>query len=150
MKELLYAILTDMALSVFDDRAAPPDDEQLGSALGRTSRLWSRLINELQEQYGPFTLRCHFSGPAFGWSLRLVQPKRVFIYLTPRTGQFLASLALGERAVSAARNGDAPGDVLSLLDAAPRYAEGRGVRVTVKTVDALRKVRALAALKAMK
>lgn len=57
---------------------------------------------------------------------------------------------LGEKAAQAAHEMDLPDSVLPLIDAAPRYAEGRGIRLPVVTGDDLAAVRALAALKMAK
>jgi hypothetical protein len=46
----------------------------------------------------------------------------------------LVSFALGERAVTAARAKKLAAAVLDVIDASPRYAEGRGVRFEVKSV----------------
>jgi hypothetical protein len=46
--------------------------------------------------------------------------------MTPQKGRFLASFALGEKAVLAARAAGLPAALLAAVDAAPRYAEGRG------------------------
>jgi hypothetical protein len=37
--------------------------------------------------------------------------------------------------------------MLSLIEAAPRYAEGRGVRIPVRTAKDVKSIRALAAIK---
>ena len=56
-------------------------------------------------------------------------------------------IVVGEKAAAAARQRGARKRVLALIDAAPRYAEGRGVRVPVTSREALRAVEELAALK---
>jgi hypothetical protein len=66
-------------------------------------------------------------------TLRLKQPARVLVYLTPSHSCFLASFVLGERACRAIREAGIPGGILALIDAAPKYAEGRGVRIPVHT-----------------
>jgi hypothetical protein len=53
--------------------------------------------------------------------------------MTPQIGKFLVSFALGERAVAAAKLGKLPPTLLEAIDAAPRYAEGRGVRIEVSS-----------------
>jgi hypothetical protein len=67
--------------------------------------------------------------------------------LTPSEGQFLASFALGERAVTAAHAAGLAASVLETIDSAPRYAEGRGVRLEVRGPDEVADVLHLAALK---
>jgi hypothetical protein len=69
------------------------------------------------------------------------------VYLTPRRGHFLASCALGEKASTAAKQASLPAPILSIIDDAPKYAEGRGVRIPVRTARDLAGVVTLAAIK---
>ena len=59
----------------------------------------------------------------------------------------LLGVVLGEKAAKAARADRLPEAVLRLVDEAPRYGEGRGVRMTVSTPADLQTALALAALK---
>ncbi len=137
-----------MALSVFDDKACPPTEQTLAVALGRASGLWVQLKDDLQAAHGPLAEEWSFAGKAFGWSFRLKEKKRVLVYMTPCRGHFLASFALGEKACLAARAASLPSAILELIDAAPKYAEGRGVRIPVRSARDLAHVETLAALKA--
>jgi hypothetical protein len=134
-----------MALSAFDDKAHPPTEKEVGAALGRARAAWDALrtdrsLEGLREEWG-------FTSKASGWGLRVRDDKRVIVYMTPQEGRFLASLALGEKAVTAARAAGLPAGLLAAIDAAPRYAEGRGLRVEVR---ALRDARAIARLAGIK
>lgn len=62
----------------------------------------------------------------------MLHRQRVILYMTPQKDQFLVSLALGERAVAAAHAAKLAPSVLQVVDAAPRYAEGRAVRLCVR------------------
>ena len=134
-----------MALSAFDDKAHPPSPADLDAMLGRAAALWRRLVDEVQLAHGPLEELWNFAGPKFGWSLRLKDRKRVVVYLTPVQGHFLVGLVLGERAVAAAQASDLAPAVLRQIDEARRYAEGRGVRLAVRTgaelADVLRLVK---------
>lgn len=136
-----------MALSAFEDEAASPGDGALAAVLGTTSRLWERLRHDLEQSYGPLTGEWNFSGKAYGWSFRLKQKKRTLVYLTPCRAHFLASFALGEKACRAAHAAGLPAPVLALIDDAPKYAEGRGVRIPVRTSRDLESVKTVAAIK---
>ena len=136
-----------MALSAFDDKTSPPGDRALEEMLGRTSHLWTRLKNELQEAHGPLIENWNFSGKAYGWSFRLKQKKRTIVYMTPCRAYFLASFALGEKACRAARAAKDSAQVLAIIDAAPKYAEGRGVRIPVRSRHDLDTVESLVAIK---
>jgi hypothetical protein len=67
--------------------------------------------------------------------------------MTPCRSYFLVSFALGERAIAAARERDLPAAVRQAIDAAPRFAEGRGVRFEVRGLDEIAPFVALAGVK---
>jgi len=136
-----------MALSAFDDKNLRPGLRDLTRVLGETAVLWRRLISYMTKTYPPITEEWNFSGAKFGWSLRLKNRDRIVLYLTPRADHFLVGVVLGEKAVSAARDRKLPRSVLALIDRALRYAEGRGIRVTIAPGDDLAPVRHLAALR---
>jgi hypothetical protein len=136
-----------MALSAFDDKAAPPGDRALAQTLGRASTLWTELASGLRATYGPLVEEWNFSGKAYGWSFRLKLKKRTIVYMTPCRGYFLAGFALGEKACLAARSAGLTAAVMEIVSKAPKYAEGRGVRIPVRTRKDVDCVEKLAALK---
>ena len=136
-----------MALSAFDDRERPPDDDELHAVLGRASGIWNELVEHLVEVYSPVTREWTFSGKKWGWALAMKRKKRAIVYLTPCARHFLAGFALGEKAVQAAHAGGLPASVLECIDNAPRYAEGRGVRFELRTKKDLEAVKQVAAVK---
>jgi hypothetical protein len=136
-----------MTLSAFDDKSSPPRDRALEATLGRTHSLWARLKNDLQAAYGPLIEEWAFSGKSFGWSFRLKQNKRTIVYMTPCRAHFLASFALGEKACRAAHAAGLAAPVLAAIDGAPKYPEGRGVRIPVRSRRDLDTVESLAAIK---
>lgn len=125
---------------------SPPADRELAAALGETDLLWRRFIRQMRVSHGPLVDEWSFS-KSFGWTLRLKQPKRVLVYLTPGQGHFLASFALGEKACAAIREAGVPDAIMAVVEAAPKYAEGRGVRIPVRTATDLEGVLAIAAIK---
>ena len=136
-----------MAFSFFDDKEHQPKDCDLVEALAETQRYWDDLKSILVENFQPLSADWGFSGKKWGWSLRIKQKARTILYMTPRGGNFVVGFALGRKAVDAAHATDLPRSVLELIDAAPKYAEGRGVRLEVRTEDDLRSVVRLADVK---
>lgn len=136
-----------MALSCFDDRSSQPGSEDLRRALGEASSLWVSLIDHVKREHPPITEEWAFAGASFGWSLRLIQKKRRVLYLIPQRGAFLVGVVLGEKAVAAAMASRLPKKIKEELQAAKKYAEGRGIRVKVESEDDLGAMKALAALK---
>lgn len=136
-----------MALSVFDDRATPPTEQTLAQALGRAAKAWALVKEQVGRLCVPLREEWAFAGAKFGWSLRLKRADRVIVYMTPCRGQFLASFVLGEKACVAAREAGLPASILALIVEARKYAEGRGVRIPVKTARDASAVGKLAAIK---
>ena len=136
-----------MALSAFDDKSREPLPEELDEVLGRAGARWRELVEHLAAEYEPLGADWTFAGANWGWSLRLERKKRAILYLTPRRRHFLAGFALGEKAVAAARESGLPDPVLEIIDGARKYAEGRAVRLEVRTRKDLEAVKRLAAVK---
>jgi hypothetical protein len=124
-----------MALSALDDKAQIPTEAGLNAVLGPARRLWDELRNALASEHPPLTENWGFSGKKWGWSLALKQKKRTIVYLTPSEAFFYAGFALGEKAVAAARQSGLPSSVLTAIESAPKYAEGRGVRFEIHTPE---------------
>ena len=102
-------------------------------------------VHSVASRAGKVAETWHFGGAKYGWSQRLVQGKRVLVYLTPQAGQLLVGVALGEKAIAVAEaTGLASARTREIVAAAPRYAEGRGVRFAVATDDDLAVAKELA------
>lgn len=136
-----------MATSAFNDKSSPPRADQLATTLGRASRLWDALVATLVSEYAPLSQTWKFGGQQWGWTLQLKQRKRTVLYLTPCRGHFIAGFALGEAAVKAARRSGLPASVLTAIDEAKKYAEGRAVRLDVRRKNDVAVVEKLAAAK---
>ena len=135
-----------MALSVFDDKSKQPQAADLAAALGKTLVHWNKLKDILASRFS-VTEEWGYTSKSTGWGMRLKTEKRVVVYMTPREGYFLASFALGEKAVAAARESGLPDSVLEIIDSAKKYAEGRGVRIEVRNSKDVRNVEKLAVAK---
>ena len=126
-----------MALSAFDDPARAPTPDEVDAALGHAARLWAELIAAVHRDTGELTETWAF-GAKSGWSLRLVRKERNLIHMTPQAGRMLVSVVLGEKAIARAEAaGFASARTLEVADAAPKYAEGRGIRFPVDTDEDL-------------
>ena len=80
--------------------------------------------------------------------LRLKHKDRNILYLSPSQGCFMASFALGDKAVKAARQSALPERVIKTIDEA--NAEGTPVRLDVKGSKDITIVRKHAAIKLAK
>ena len=136
-----------MALSAFDDKSSPPREDDLAATLGSTYALWNQLKKLIASRFASSTMEWASSSKKTGWGLRLKQEKRTILYMTPCNGYFLASFALGEKAVKAAHQSNLPNAVLKVIDGARKYAEGRGVRLEIRSAEDVRNVEKLAIIK---
>ena len=136
-----------MALSACVEKARSPTDEDLRATLGRAFAPWCRLLALVSTRIGPVTEVWGFTSASTGWGLRVRRKDRVILYMTPQRNKFLVSFALGEKAVAAVQATRMPAAILSAVASAPKYAEGRGVRIEVTNN---RPVAALAALAEIK
>ena len=136
-----------MALSVFDDKLTPPTEASLKQALGKSFAIWNELKKVLAANYPPVSFEWGFTSKSTGWGMRIKQKERVILYMTPCEGYFLASLALGDKAVKAARESNLPNKVLKIIAGSRRYAEGTGVRLEIRSMSDVPIVEKLAAIK---
>jgi hypothetical protein len=133
-------------VNAFIGKTARPTEAEVDAALGSTAAMWKQLVDWMAEQ-GAGEREWNSSGAKYGWSLRLKVKKRNIVYLGPCAGCFRVAFALGDKAVAAARKSDLPKSALKLLDEAPRYAEGTGVRLMVKAEKDLAAIKKLALIK---
>ena len=136
-----------MALSAFGKNDRPPGESDLRATLGKAHPAWDGLRALVAERLGPITELWAFTSATTGWGLRLRHKDRVILYMTPQQNRFLVSFVLGEQAVAVAQDARLPAWVLSAITEAPRYAEGRGVRVTVTSRRQISSLVALAQVK---
>jgi hypothetical protein len=136
-----------MSLSAFTDKTRMPTDDDLRPVLGRAYASWTTLLDLVAERIDPINELWGYTSASTGWGLRVRHRERVILYMTPQENQFLVSFALGEKAVAAAHAAKLPAALLKAIDGAPRYAEGRGVRLEIKGSRQLASLAKLAEIK---
>jgi hypothetical protein len=132
--------------NAFIGKSTVPTAEEVAAALGKTSALWTELVDWLAGQ-GVADQEWKSYSIKVGWSLRLKVKKRNIIYLSPCSGSFCAGFIFGDKAVAAARQSNLNKATLKLIDEAPRYPEGTGLCLIVKAQKDLAAVRKLALIK---
>jgi Protein of unknown function (DUF3788) len=135
-----------MLANAFVGSPEQPTDQELTAALGPAKALWDKLVADLALRHNVATREWNCYSRKAGWSLRLKRGKRAIVYLSPSRGCFMASFALGEKAVAAAR-AKLPFGVVQAIDKAKLYPEGRAVRLDVKSSKDLKTVETLAVVK---
>ncbi len=130
-------------------RPARPGKRELEAMLGRAEGHWASLRDGLAEDFGVLAEEWIYNPKKQHWVLRLrhEKKKRTVVYLIPGAGRFEAAFALGEKACRAAREAGLDATVLEVIEKAHRYAEGREVRLEVRSAKAAVNVRRLAAIK---
>jgi Protein of unknown function (DUF3788) len=132
--------------NAFIGKTIQPTAEEVAAALGSTAEIWKQLVEWLAEQ-GVATQEWNSYSPKAGWALRLKFKKRNIVYLAPCHGCFRVAFIFGDKAVEAARQSNLSNSTLKLLDEAPRYPEGTGLRLTVKSSRDLVEIRKFALIK---
>ena len=136
-----------MVSNAFIGKTAQPNEDELTAVLGRAKPVWDRLLAELAQECGLTAREWNSYSPKAGWSLRLKRGDRNILYLSPGSGCFMASFALGDKAVQTARQSKLPKRVIDIIDSAKRYAEGTAVRLDVSGLRDIAPVKKLAAAK---
>jgi hypothetical protein len=121
-----------MLANAFIGTLEKPTEEELAATLGPTKVIWDRLVTDLACDHGVDVQEWSSYSPKAGWSLRLKRKKRTIVWLSPCRGCFRVMFILGDRAMEAARRSKLPQRVVRILDEAPRYPEGTGIRMNVK------------------
>jgi hypothetical protein len=135
------------AQNAFVGKTTRPSDSDLEKALGRAKPLWDQLVAELASEHGVTTREWKSYGAKSGWSLRLMRGTRTIVWLAPYAGCFDVAFIFGEKALTAIRQSAVPARVLRMLDDAPKYPEGTGLRFPIKAVKDIGVVKKLTAIK---
>jgi Protein of unknown function (DUF3788) len=115
----------------FNARSDRPSDKSIPSTLGNSHGHWRaivRLLNGLNRVEGEWK----FYGAQSGWQLKFTyKKKRALIYLIPRTGSFMAAMALNDKAVAALDEAKLPKKLVDQIRSEKKYPEGRPARIEV-------------------
>jgi hypothetical protein len=136
-----------MTVSVFDDKSKEPTSSELDKALGETATLLKNIEQHLLDQFGELTHEWKFYSKKAGWTLALAHKGRRVLHLIPQSGLFTVVFTLGRRAVSASQESSLPKEILSAIESAREYAEGRSIRFDVITTKDVAVVKQLVAIK---
>ena len=136
-----------MLPNAFIGKTEEPTGEELAAELGASRVLWDQLVTELAAELDIRDQEWHSYSRKAGWSLRLKRKERNIVYLSPSQGSFVASFALGDKAIQAARAATPSRRVLKAIAEGRRYAEGTAVRVEVARPEGIADVKKLAQAK---
>jgi len=126
--------------SIFMDRASIPTDEDLKQALGSKYELWMEIRAEVLQKYPGGKEEWNFPGKKYGWSFRIKDKKRAIIYFLPGKEEFRVAFVFGGKAFEAIKTSDVSPKIVSDLESAKVYAEGRGIRIPVPDRSGLKDI----------
>jgi hypothetical protein len=136
------------AVNAFIGKAAAPTERELATALGKNVKaVWDKLILEIGDETGANVQEWNSYSPKHGWALRLKRAKRNIVYLIPFPGAFQVAFTLGEKAMQAARDAKLPARIVRIMEAAPKYVEGTGLRLDVERAEDVEFIKKLAMIK---
>lgn len=133
--------------NAFVGRTKAPSDADVAAALGAVKPLWDEIVVGMVHELGLTGSEWKSYGVKHGWSLQLRRGKRNIVHLSPCEGSFRVLFILGDRAVAAARAAGLGARAAKLIDDAPRYPEGTGIRLEVSRERQVPLVRRLARIK---
>ena len=136
-----------MSENAFIDKPEPPTDGELAAALGPAKAVWDQLLTELEADFGVNVHEWNSYSPKAGWSLRVKQKRRTIVWLGPRWGSFNVAFILGDKAMRAARQVKLPQRIVKVMNEAPKYPEGTGIRLEVRASRDIGTLKKLAAVK---
>lgn len=133
--------------NAFVGKIEKPTPQELFMALGPSAEAWDQLVDWIGKEHGVTSQEWKSYSSKFGWSMKLILKKRTILHLGPCQGYFQVACILGDKAIKAAKQSKLPKSLTKLIDEAPRYPEGTGIRVMVKKTADLAFVRRLAEIK---
>jgi hypothetical protein len=136
-----------MALSIFDDKTEMPTDFDLAETLGDSYSIWYKIKEFVFQQYPEALDQWNFSGKNYGWGYRLLDKKRVIVYLTPCENYFKVALVYGQKATDEALLSNISGEIKDIISSAKVYAEGRGFRFDVANDSVIDDIKQLIMIK---
>ncbi|MDO8539780.1 MAG: DUF3788 domain-containing protein [Opitutaceae bacterium] len=136
-----------MPANAFIGKTAQPTDAELSVALGPARTTWDQLLSGLAQMYGVnvHEWKCH--SPKWGWTLRVKRKDRTIVWLSPSEDCFNVLFILGDKAMLAARKTPLPRRIVHALEIAPKYPDGTGVRLVVRSPRDVGTLKKLAAIK---
>jgi hypothetical protein len=136
-----------MDQSIFMNKAAIPNENDLKNGLGEPFKFWLEISEMVMMKYPKAKPEWSYPGKNYGWSFRLKDKKRVIIYLLPRSGYFKVAFVFGQKAFDMIMSSQISDSIKTELSAARVYAEGRGIRIDVKESAELDDIKKLIEIK---
>ena len=136
-----------MQSGIFTDSAVKPNRQMLTEVLGNTYKYWKEIKTNLEKDFGGSTEEWKFYGKNTWWVMKFYIKSRNLFFFTPCDKFFRISFIFGDKAVSDIEKSDLPKEIITELQNAKKFVEGRGLHINVKVQSDVRNVLKLATLK---
>lgn len=121
-----------MVDTCFSDPDTEPDDRILAEALGKSYPVLECLRKHIRETHGETEEDWRFYGRKNGWQMKTLRKKRNLFFLIPGEDAFRIVFIFGDRAVAEIVKSGIDHRLKTRLLQAKKYAEGRGLSLTVR------------------
>ncbi len=134
-------------LSIFTDKTITPTLKDVEKSFGSLYKIWKHIYDMVYEQYPKGKDEWNFPGKNYGWSFRIKDKKRAILYFLPRENYFYMAFVFGDKALAQIMETDIAQDIKNDLQAAKKYAEGRGIRIKISDNSKLPDIKKLIEIK---
>ena len=136
-----------MSIGAFTDKKQRPTEAEIRSMMGAGLPDWDELVQYVREQYAPDEELRFMYGKKYGWALRFQMRAKLLTSFYPTEGGLTVQINLGPEAVDRALQMDLGENVLSVINRATAYSEGRWLFIPVKTPQDIQDIQRLIALR---
>ena len=116
-------------------KVKPPNEAELRAVLGSAFALWSGILHVVEDACTPVDQVWKPSKTEFGRMCLLQYKKRTLLYVTPDKEKVWIAIVLGDRAFALAMASSLPVAIKNLFSQAKPYAEGRGIRFPISSLN---------------
>ena len=116
---------------LFLDKTAEPTEEQLKEVLSDSYKYWCEIQSEINSKYGETITEWKFYSKKTGWTSKSLLKKRNLFFFKPYSKYFKLTFIFGDKAVDEIEKSDISEKLIQELRSAKKYAEGRGLSVSV-------------------
>lgn len=122
-----------MVENLFLDREQKATDEMLSDFLGKSFLHWIELKELLHAEHADIREEWKYYGKKYGWSMKMLLKKKNLFFFVPQNNFFIIGYIFGDKAVAQIQKSKLPQKIINELVEARKYAEGRGIRIQVKS-----------------
>jgi len=112
-----------------------PNEAELGAVLGSAFALWSGILRVVEDACASVDQVWKPSKAEFGRICLLQHKKRTLLYITPDKEKVWVAIVLGDRAFALAMVSSLPAAIKKMFSEVQPYAEGRGIRFPVSSLN---------------